>query len=365
MSRFDSLLLYIVTYALSAGFVAYSKKANTSKTTKRVLLIVGVLLPTMLAYFRYNVGTDFRTYQMMYRSHSSMGLVQFITSRELLYGWGVWAISKLAALLGGERAFFGLFALLTYGFAIKGFEECDIKDWFLVIFAFLLGPFTSGLNIMKQELAMAIVFSGYKYIYKRDLKRWLLIIIFALMFHTMTLVALPIYFIYNKDENDKIWDFKSCIYILLAVIVTSNILSLLSSLRRIDFMNLSRFSMYGQGEGTGNFSFFIVLAEFLLVLIHQRFLSRINDKNKMLIVSMGLGVVFYTSGFIAVIVKRIATFYTAYQWLVLAAGIPYTVYYGKNRIIVKIAVGLFFIAMFVVSYYVRGWSNIIPYSIAH
>lgn len=54
--------------------------------------------------------------------------------------------------------------------------------------------FWSGMDQVRQWIAMAIIISGWKFIKERSLIKWILIIALAMQFHTSSLLAFPLYF---------------------------------------------------------------------------------------------------------------------------------------------------------------------------
>lgn len=359
LSIFDSLLLYLFTYVTAALLISLSKKTEIRWLT-RVCFAIGITIPIMLSFFRVNVGTDYRNYQIMYRNYTRISFGSFFSSNELFYGWGTWIISRIASHIGGERVFFALFSLLLSLFAFKGFESMGVDNWFLVSLAFFLGPFSSGLNIMKQALATAIVFWGLRFVRERKLIKFCITVLIAVLFHTTALIALPIYFLYENKDNDRIWNFKSVFYVVAAVIVVVNFVNVLQALGSINIMNISRFSMYLSGDGTSNMTFFLSLLEFFVILVHQKRLVDYNRQYKLLIVLMGVGLCFDAVGFVSVFAKRISSYYGTYPFLILSSCLS-EFYTQRNKTIVNILIALFFIILFVYSYYFRGFANLIPY----
>jgi putative Mn2+ efflux pump MntP len=57
---------------------------------------------------------------------------------------------------------------------------------------------------MRQNIAMAIVFFTMKYIYEGKLRKFLIGIIVAALFHYSSLLFIPAYFIWNKPQKIKI-----------------------------------------------------------------------------------------------------------------------------------------------------------------
>ena len=78
MNAIISILLYTVTFTLSALFLKESVK--TKKRGVNVYLIISVALPVLLAAFRHNVGTDYENYVTMYERNSALTFIQWFES---------------------------------------------------------------------------------------------------------------------------------------------------------------------------------------------------------------------------------------------------------------------------------------------
>lgn len=361
LNKIDSLSLYLVIYFFSAFFV-YLSKTSSRKIIKKATFTIAILLPTMLAYFRYGVGSDFRNYQIIYKGYSNMKLLEFISSRELFYGWGVWLFAKIAKLLGGEAVFFGLFALFTYLFFLDGLKIFKHINWFLISFVYLLSTFSGSLNTMKQVLAVNIVFWGIKYVYERSFTKYILTVIVACMFHTTALVVLPIYFLYGDRKDFKIWNFKVAFAIFGGVVIALKIVDILALLTHIDFMNLSRFSIYAvEQHGTRNLSFFIQLFELFIIVAFQYKLVRVDRKYGLLIVVITLGLGFSLTGFFSTFIKRISEYFFSIPSYVLISSLPQTIGKGRNKAEMDCVIAFMYMLLFIIGCYILGQADLIPY----
>ena len=65
------------------------------------------------------------------------------------------------------------------------------------------GSFFSSMNIIRQYLAIAIILSGFKYIEEKNLKKFLIIVFIAFLFHKSAIIMIFVYFYVNSLFIDK------------------------------------------------------------------------------------------------------------------------------------------------------------------
>ncbi|MDN4526732.1 EpsG family protein [Fictibacillus fluitans] len=88
----------------------------------------------------------------------------------------------------------------------------------LSIFVYITGGlYLVSMNGMRQCLAAAIVFTATKYLLNGDWKKYMLIVLFASLFHESALVLIPIYFI----ARFKAWSKGTLFLLFLSVLVVA------------------------------------------------------------------------------------------------------------------------------------------------
>lgn len=75
------------------------------------------------------------------------------------------------------------------------------------------GAFVVSMNGLRQYLTAAIVFAATPLIVKGDWKKYILVVLFASLFHQSVLVLIPIYFLVRR----KAWTRSTAILLLLAI----------------------------------------------------------------------------------------------------------------------------------------------------
>ena len=163
MNAIISILLYTVTFTLSALFLKESVK--TKKRGVNVYLILSVALPVLLAAFRHNVGTDYENYVTMYERNSALTFIQwFESSRNFDENrFGIWFISRVAGLFGSSTVFFGLIALIIYLPVAMTIRKYFTKCVFLATFTYLMTLFSKALNNSMKLLVLTLLIYEFNF----------------------------------------------------------------------------------------------------------------------------------------------------------------------------------------------------------
>lgn len=94
-------------------------------------------------------------------------------------------------------------SFLTFIFLTKAIKEQSINVVFSIILVFLIRYYFLTLNIVRQGIAMSIILCSYRFIKERNLKKYVITILLASCFHMMSLIYIPIYYIYTIDWKKK------------------------------------------------------------------------------------------------------------------------------------------------------------------
>ncbi|MCR2802503.1 EpsG family protein [Paenibacillus soyae] len=77
------------------------------------------------------------------------------------------------------------------------------------------GAFIVSMNGLRQYLAAAIIFAGTKFLVEGRWKPYMLLVIFASLFHQSALIMIPIYFVVRRQA----WTRVTMIYLTVAIII--------------------------------------------------------------------------------------------------------------------------------------------------
>lgn len=211
---------------------------------KRIMLIAGskqipyssicifltTVMLTAVSGLRYMVGTDYLQYSRNYAGYLGAD------TKSLFSQMGLSVVAKVSALIYNDYAtwFFLMACLTIIPVCVVIYNHCD--SWFYgIVFYLFLGCWHGSFNIVKQAAAASILLIGFRYIIRRDFKKWLCICIFATLFHVTALLMLPVYFLRDDEINYK----KIGVIILAAVVARfsyENLFNVVSILKEGDGM---------------------------------------------------------------------------------------------------------------------------------
>ena len=356
MENILSFILYITVYLISGILMTVSIKKK-----QKVLFIIALIIPTLFAGLRYYVGTDYENYYYTYIHYTNISMKEYFKAG--INNPGLFLIAKITNIVKSEKVFFGLCALIIYSTFILGIKKNYEKySLFLLIFLFLMQPFTNGFNIIRQTIAISICFINFQNIYERNLKKFLLVLLLAMSFHMTAIVTLPMYFLYNKNKSQS-YSWKSVFVVLFSIIIFSNIQSLFPILNRFSFLN--QYSSYFSTMATvgNNTSLLLKIMVIVFICFFKKKLEQYDRNNNFLFLLLIISLSLELTGFFSAFIKRLSMYYYSIPSILLLSEIPRIVKNNKNKLLMFICIFMYAVLLFAVSYVILKQSNIIPYKI--
>ena len=158
-----------------------------NKWQRQILLLSPCVILFFIAIFRFDIGYDYPTYYRSITIAYAEDLEKFEPLSRLFI--------QIAAYFDSPWLIFILFGIPTY---ICAFIACkrtcsfQLAFW-TYVFLFLLSSF----GAIRQAAAISILMYAVYYIKEKRLFTYLVLCIFASLFHVSALIMLPIYFVYH------------------------------------------------------------------------------------------------------------------------------------------------------------------------
>ena len=208
--------------------------------------------------FRFDVGYDYSMYYGLIEGgfkffDDQINRIEFLSTQLIIF----------SNYIGFYQFFFIVSSFVITYFFYKAIKENSLDKWLstLIFVSFPIFFFMS-LSIVRQYMAVAILFYCFKFIKQRKLWTYLFVVLFCSFLHKSSILALPIYFLYGNFINKKI-----IILIYFLGFFSSGILVFLIRLTS------GGYSIYlGQIEGEGGnliLIFFQILGLFLLPIVYN------------------------------------------------------------------------------------------------
>jgi len=161
-----------------------------------------LILISFIVGFRYHVGNDWQGYK---ETFEIIKLNKSFSFQDQYMEWGFFMINFIIARLGGHYTLmFFVIALISWYFIFKSVPATLLP--LVLYFLFTNEFFFWSMNGIRQFVAIGIFLYSIKYIIKRNLIVFILLIIFASLFHISILFVAPLYFIpFQKLYNQTFW----------------------------------------------------------------------------------------------------------------------------------------------------------------
>ena len=358
MSDFGSLVFYIVLFCLSGMMIAkvgklYKKqeeKINDKKFKIVFLTIIGLAIPILIGAIRYYVGTDYEAYIYIYDKTIVIPFGELIMQKtEVLFS----IIIKIISIFNDPQVMFGVMSFLTVIiFYISIFNYKEKLSLGFMFFLYLFIHFTSSFNLIKQAIAAVIIVYSYKFIFEKNVKKFIIVVLIASMFHISALLFLPFYFINNKRNLIK------GIYIIGIIIVVLNYQSILKILS--SFSVFEEYQTYQKEVESANREAILEFAILGVILLFRKQLIKYDEKNKIFILLSIINSIILLTGYISPFVKRIAMYFGMSN-IFLLATFPNLAKNKEQKLFIYFIIATYAIGRFVIITYVLKQAHIIPY----
>lgn len=156
--------------------------------SKKIGYKIAILFIILISAMRFNIGYDWSSYlNYIYPVYNPQYFKRLEPFNRL--------ICSLAGSLQQPWILFTLYAIITYtliGKTISDFSCAKYESLMIYICLYYL----SGLSTIRQEIAVAVIFYGYRYIREKKLFKYFIICILAMCFHKTAIIALIFYPLY-------------------------------------------------------------------------------------------------------------------------------------------------------------------------
>ena len=197
-----------------------------------LLYATAVMLLIFVAGVRYHTGTDYWQYEQNVYAYSQDVWNSIKTYNEP----GIRILARIGCLLSPNNpapVMIFLASAITIGLLGRTIFRYSNELCFPLVMLLLLSCWTDSFNAIRQWLAIAIYFCSVPYIQRREILKYLLLVIVASLFHKSAIILSPIYLLTNKRIS---W--KRLVYLIIYTGIVLVAYSFFSSLVA-DFMEVS------------------------------------------------------------------------------------------------------------------------------
>ena len=188
------MMIFFSSAELSSFYIKFKSKKSYNLFLNP-LTIIPILVFTIVIGLRYNVGIDYLGYKKQYDIFLNPNVRDIDIYFEFAYLW----LFKVLAFLKFSYVwpFIVTAFIQIYCIYLQSRRNLFLLPY-IIFFYFVSTNFMYSLNIMRQIIALNILFFGTKFILDKKIISWITCCFLASLFHITAFVGLLFYF-FNKD----------------------------------------------------------------------------------------------------------------------------------------------------------------------
>jgi len=190
-------MAYLICFAASTVLAYFANKTSDRKKFW-MLSAISILIPVLLAGLRdYEIGIDTISYMSKKRYWLGAASAESLGEYMEYYmgiGYGEPLFALLCGMIGQTFGNYSVFLFVVHAIIITGvyigaYRFRKEVNPAMVLLLFYLVFYNHSLNIMRQYMAMAIVFAALADIPQKKYIRYSIAVVIAMMFHTSALLG--------------------------------------------------------------------------------------------------------------------------------------------------------------------------------
>ncbi len=345
-------------YQRSVAPAQLSPAFTQTSRPHRLFWLLSFLVPFLLSSLRWNVGTDYATYISLYEAINNISTSsQFFSQLAQVEPLYVLMNMLVKAVFNSPLPVFFISALLLLGFVYRSLEDYHQHlSVMLAVFVFLFLMFSASLNIMRQMIAVAIVFFATRYIFRHEYKKAAVFLAIAVLFHYSALFILPFWLFRGTkryERNIRIILFSSLILMFIFGSVFGSVFD------RLRYLYLQQ--TVSQPDTTLRIGLLLLRAPLIVpVLIFRKRLIAHDERNYYWIILIVFELVFSYLGYILDILNRFSLYF-AVSWIVLLPALvrcmpTRAAQYRMGAYVIFVSIGLW-----VFNTAISNFGEVLPY----
>lgn len=185
-------LLFYGSLAILTGALAELSIKLQSKKKRLLFLGLTLLLPSLVAGFRYDIGTDYDSYVEIFKGINNNESTK--VDNEFIFVF----LNKIVGMLGMDFAvvmFLASFITTSFIYlALWNYRIFLSVGLGMMVYMFLY--YQVSFNIVRQIVALAILLYSVQFIHKREFWKFTLFTLIAVGFHITAVLFYPMYFLF-------------------------------------------------------------------------------------------------------------------------------------------------------------------------
>ncbi|MFK4785465.1 EpsG family protein [Fusobacterium sp. MFO224] len=308
---FGYIFILSLTLVFASIFLV-DESYNENDKIKKIYLILNSIALVIFFGFRGPFTSDYINYKEYFELYKKISILDIVTTN-VPQEKGYVLLNKIIQIFGGDFVTLQvIIGIIIIGLIFREIYKESSYVWLSVFLYVIARQYYASFNITRQVLASAIIFSGSKYLYERNFKKYLIFILIATFIHRSSIIMLPFYFILNMKNNKKL----NLTILAGFILVFENIKKLLEIITKYYFKSYSASSF---GMSGFNYKNIVLPVGILLFVMANRYLLKLEDDKKanIWVNSVIYFAFFNLLGTKIMMIERIGHFFLPYSILII------------------------------------------------
>ena len=314
----------------------------------------------MVQGFRYGLGSDYLSYERIFRQLGTNSAEDLTYLREPLFRQTCIVLKKLFHEPVAYFVFDAIIMNVLFFITVNHYKEK--VNMALVYWAYYMCCYSIFLNIERQGVACIIVWYSFHFIEEKKLVKFLLAIIIAACIHNSALLFVVLYGV-NILSNEKLGKYiRTAVFslILISPIFFQRIIDFIQELVPVMVKYSHYFKSDVTQEGISLGSIYIIILLGIPIFIFRKSLSSFFKETNYPILCFILQVVFY---FLEMYIEwgNRLIYYLYFGIMVTVGAACKQTRYPSNRKILKVYFFVVLLFYYIRRFYIQGSAQVFPY----
>lgn len=277
-------MTYLIIFILLM-FFAFFELFNVNSRYKKIRYWIGYMIVMLLAGLRYETGGDWTSYTEIFNSMEPID--QILAGNGYYYSWSGMEIgykllnSVVKFVVDNVQLLFFVVALIISTILFRTIPVYSPLPQLSVLVYFGVLFFALDMIVIRQGMAVAIIFYAYRYIIER--KFWYLFgfAVLASLFHLSALIIIPLYFILNRTYSNTLLVSFFLVFNLILILqirwmspmLQAGLSLIINPTLAVKLSNYLTNEVYAVGRGL-TFGFLVNIITFIVLILNRKRLSQ-------------------------------------------------------------------------------------------
>lgn len=356
-------MIYVICFVMSILFCFLANKNFNNKILYYFLSFLSIIIPVTLASFRsLEIGTDLTVYlyPAFQKALSFSNFISYSNAAsyildDFIFRFVVFYLTKIFADFNYVLFFIQLITCTFFYFGCYNFKKNSNPVIIYSMFLFIY--FNISLNLIRQFMALSILFYCFKY-FNSNFRKLIIGFIIACLIHKTSIIFLIIYIIYvsQKGKYKKLVSISCVSILIISLLLYPQILKLLVEIGVFPSRYLYRYAI---DLGSINFNFADTLLYFFIFII--AILKKGANKNEtfdFLFLMNLITLIILQIGVFVPYGNRIAYYFGIFSFPLLSSCIKNS---KKDKLLLLILTIIFLIIYFIFVYIISKIGDTYPF----